>query len=530
MIAIRYAKNLIMRRIYFLVLVSALLTVTPAIFAALDENAHVVLIVWDGMRPDFVTEKNAPTLWKFAQEGVTFQHHHSVFPTSTNVNGAVFATGVFPNRNGIGANNEYRPLINALRAVDTAELETIAKGDATAGGKYLLVPTIAEQVRAAGGQTAVAGAKAVPLLMDRHAEWTKAATTKKGATVFVAAPMPASLREETELLLGPIPTQEAKSHADRSAYAARTLTDVLWRNGVPALSTLWLGDPDLSQHDTLPGSDVALAAIRNCDRALATILDGLTSKGVREKTDVFVVSDHGFSTVERTFDFAARLREAGFDAATAFKDPPKRGQILVVGLGGTVLFYVIEHDRNVTRRLTEWLQQTDFAAVVFTRETAEGAFLLQTVNADTANSPDVMAALHWNDKSNTAGVRGAIVADAGRAVARGSHGSIGVSDVHNTLLAAGPHFRRGAVDEAPSGNIDLAATMLHILGVTPTQKLDGRVLAEAMTGTAAIPEVLTETIKATRTFPAGEWQQRLLLSRVGESTYLDEGDGGFTPR
>src|SRR6266702_7213186 len=40
---------------------------------------HVVIVVWDGMRPDFVSEQTTPALWKLAHRGVTFRNHHSVF-------------------------------------------------------------------------------------------------------------------------------------------------------------------------------------------------------------------------------------------------------------------------------------------------------------------------------------------------------------------------------------------------------------------------------------------------------------------
>ena len=80
-------------------------------------DRHVVVVVWDGMRPDFVTERNAPTLWKLAREGVTFRRHHSVYPTTTNVNGAAIATGAYPNRNGLLANREYRPRIASATSV-----------------------------------------------------------------------------------------------------------------------------------------------------------------------------------------------------------------------------------------------------------------------------------------------------------------------------------------------------------------------------------------------------------------------------
>src|SRR5213592_545296 len=47
-------------------------------------NRHVVVVVWDGMRPDFISEKNTPVLWKFAHEGVIFRNHHAVYPSATN--------------------------------------------------------------------------------------------------------------------------------------------------------------------------------------------------------------------------------------------------------------------------------------------------------------------------------------------------------------------------------------------------------------------------------------------------------------
>ena len=114
------------------------------------DNRHVVVVVWDGMRPDFVSERNTPTLWKVAREGVTFRQHHSVYPTMTYVNGAAMATGAFPNRNGLLANREFRPRIDPLKFFESADREIIRKGDEVSGGKYLALPTIAEIVRGSG--------------------------------------------------------------------------------------------------------------------------------------------------------------------------------------------------------------------------------------------------------------------------------------------------------------------------------------------------------------------------------------------
>lgn len=492
-------------------------------------DRHVVLVVWDGMRPDFVTERAAPTLWKLSREGVTFRHHHSAYPTATNVNGAALATGVYPNRHGLLANREYRPRIDAQRAFDHCEPEIIKKGDAISGGKYLAWPTIAEIVRGAGRRTAIAGTKSVAFLHDRHADWTTAAS-KDSFTKFAAAPMPLSVREETLRLLGPFLTEPGNSSEQRNAYATRVLTDILWRDGVPAFSLLWLSDPDLTQHEYSPGSEPALEAIRSSDRNLAALLEALARKNAKESTDLLVVSDHGFSTIERSVDFPAELRAAGFDAVAAFEKTPKAGQIMVVGNGGTILFYVIERDRAVASRLVEWLQHSDFAGVIFAREKFDGVFPLESIRANTADAPDVLVALRWSPKPNRFGVPGHIITDATRGPGQGSHASLSEFDVHNTLVAAGPGFRRAMLNDLPSGNIDLAPTILHLLGVESPQRFDGRVLSEAMTGQSAPPRATTETLEAARKFPSGDWRQHLRLSRVGETTYLDEGNGAFQER
>jgi arylsulfatase A-like enzyme len=497
---------------------------TPA-----PNDRHVVVLVWDGMRPDFVTEKNTPTLWKLAQEGVTFRHHHSVYPTATNVNGAAIATGVYPNRNSLLANREFRPQIEARKPFENAEPAVIKKGDEVTGGKYLAVPTIAEMARAAGRSTAIAGSKAVTLLHDRHAEWMTGVSKGKGFTIFAGAPISPTLREKLQPALDSLLEVPGEAGGQRNEFATRALTDTLWRDDVPAFSLLWLSQPDLTQHDDSPGAETSIAAVRSSDQNLAVVLDALAKKKMRETTDILVVSDHGFSTIERSIDFVKVLRAAGFDAVKSFEAAPKAGQIMVVGNGGTILFYVIEHDREVTARLVEWLQRSDFAGVVCAREQFEGTFPLEFVRANTTDAPDVMLAMRWNAKANRFGTPGQLVADSARGPGEGTHASLSQFDVHNTLIAAGPDFRRGLMNDVPSANVDIAPTVLNILGITAPTKFDGRVLAEAMNGGSAKPDVLSKTLEATRKFPSGEWRQHLRISLVGESVYVDEGNGAFSP-
>ncbi len=120
------------------------------------DDRHVVVVVWDGMRPDFVSEETTPTLWKLAREGVSFRNHHPVYPSATMVNGTAIVTGVYPGKSGLIANYVYRPDIEAHVAIAVESPAVVKKGDQLSNGKYISVPTIAELVQRAGGRTAVA--------------------------------------------------------------------------------------------------------------------------------------------------------------------------------------------------------------------------------------------------------------------------------------------------------------------------------------------------------------------------------------
>lgn len=295
---------------------------------------------------------------------------------------------------------------------------------------------------------------------------------------------------------------------------------------MPALSILWLSDPDYSQHDTAPGSPTVLAALKSCDDDLAMMLSALEAKGARETTDVFVVSDHGFSTIERSVDVAAVLAAAGFDAVREFKEEPKPGQVLVVSLGGTSSFYVIGHDREVTRRLVEFLQRSDFAGVIFARERMPGTFTLKDIHIATPSAPDVMMAFRWSENKNQFGVVGSIGADIGRTVTHGSHGTLSRFDIHNTLIAAGPDFQSGTTDDLPSSNADVAPTILSALGIEPSQPMDGRVLFEAMRWpTVSSSKPVTTTLEADAALGDAKWHQHLRCTKVGKAVYFDEGNG-----
>jgi arylsulfatase A-like enzyme len=487
---------------------------------------HVVIVVWDGMRPDFVSRENAPALWKLSREGVTFRNHHAVYLSATNVNGTALVTGVYPGHSGLIANHEYFPQIDAQRSLDVEIPAVVEKGDELSGGKYIAVPTIAEMIRRAGRRTVIAAAKTVGFLLDRR---FNSGGAKDCVTLFAGDSRPKDALNHIAKALGPFPPLGQYIQGDN--WTTKALTDVLWKDGVPAFSLLWLGEPDLTQHGSAPGAPPALAAIKSADENLAAVLSALDQQGARGTTDVFVVSDHGFSTIERSVNLRKILTDAGFAAKTEFKGEAKLGDVMLVGNGGSVLFYVKGHEGKVMRRLVEFLQQSDFAGVIFTREPMQGTFRLDQAKIDlleAERAPDVVMAFRWNDSKNQFGVPGMIDADWQRGAGQGTHATLSRFDMHNTLIAAGPDFRPASTDDLPSGNVDLAPTILRILGISAPQKMDGRVLSEGMVNIdIPVPRPEASEVAAAKDFPSGGWRQSLKISRVGSTEYLDEGNGIF---
>jgi predicted AlkP superfamily pyrophosphatase or phosphodiesterase len=496
---------------------------------AAGRAGHAVVMVWDGMRPDFVSEQTTPTLFKLAQEGVTFRRHHPVFVTATEVNGTALATGVYPDESGLIGNREFRPSIDAANRTAMENLEAIRKGDKLTGNHYLAYPTIAELLHAQGRRTAVAGTKAVAILQDRAARSENAL----GLELFEGRALPETLMEKLASRLGRFP-KVSKTSPQADVWTTEALVGPLWEKEVPPFSVLWMSQPDYSQHATGPGSPSSLAAIRSADENLARVLAALEARHLRQETDVIVVSDHGFSTIERNTDVEQALKKHGFHAGRKFsKRGGRDGDIMVVGNGGAVFLYVIGHARNMIEKVTHFLQTQSFSGVVFTQIPVEGAFRLQDVHINSAGAPDIVLSMRWKPDKSTNGTPGLLCMDFGEfGPGQGTHGSLSPFDLHNTCVAAGPDFRKGFVDELPSGNIDIAPTVLWILGIEPKQKQSGRVLTEALAAPGANDQSIANTnsvkphhLEAKYRSGDFQWRQYLNSSEFSGVFYFDEGNG-----
>lgn len=159
--------------------------------------------------------------------------------------------------------------------------------------------------------------------------------------------------------------------------------------------------------------------------------------------------------------------------------------IVVAANGGSDYFYVPGHDVTTVKNLIKTLQQREEYGAIFVDSrygSIPGTLTLAQVNLENANrqnngQPDVVVSFNWDNTVSVQGMPGIEFESVGGQ--RGMHGSFGVSDVHNTLIANGPSFQLAKTMTTPSGNVDVAPTVAYLLGLSMPQA-DGRVLNEAL--------------------------------------------------
>ncbi len=491
--------------------------------SAAGKASHVVLVVWDGMRPDFVSEQNTPNLCRLASRGVTFLNHHPVYVCSTEVNGTALATGAYPGQSWVIGNNEFRPSVSSTGTVMTAAPAAVQRADKLTDNHYLGCPTVPEILRHDRLGAVVAGSKTVTLLFNRRA-------TNDGTPdidVFEGNVVPENYAKILKDALGAFPPITLPKR-ERDLWTTRALLGPLWQQGVPAFSVLWMSEPDYSQHKTGPGSPTSLAAIKSSDDNLGRLLAALDQRGVRAQTDIIVVSDHAFSTIMGNADVEGALKQQGLDATRTFSaQGPRPGEILVVGNGGAVFLYVTGHEQRLIEKVVHCLQAQPFTGVVFTRQPVDGAFTLDTIKLNSPDAPDIVLSLRWTRERSQTGVPGRIYSDYGDyGPGQGMHGSLSPFDMHNTCIAVGPDFRSGFRDKVPTGNVDIAPTVLAILGVKPEKSMSGRVLSEAFAQSdSPAPAVKRHRLDTRYRDDNLRWSQYLKFSEVAGVVYFDEGNG-----
>ena len=477
--------------------------------------ASVLIVVFDGLQPAQVTPELMPNLSSLAAQGVTFTNHHPVYPSVTRVNVSSMVTGRNPGGHGLAGNSLMVREFDATKVIPALETQ-LAQVEAKTG-QVLLAPTLGE-ILSQNGQEYVAigvGTSGNAYLQNPTAE------RSGGATIHPEFTLPHGLHEDITDRFGPWP-DETRPNTPRMAQAVKIMTEYILPERKPAVALIWSSEPDKSQHDEPVGSDLSNAAIKEADYQFGILMDWLSESGRAKDTNLMVVSDHGYSSIIHAVNVESLVREAGF--------PPcgDLGGVAVANNGGSALFYTTDGDPETAERLAVWLMGQEWCGSLTVSDSIgemTGTFPSSVVGNQGPRGPEITMSFRWNSAANDGGYNGKVYSTSGRA-GQGQHGSMSKHEMNNVMFAWGPGFKQGVRVDVPSGNIDVAPTILRLLGLPGGEAMDGRVLDEALAGGPDPDSVewSSELYSTERRLKEKVYRQQIKLSVVGETKYVDEGD------
>jgi len=469
-------------------------------------HAQLVIVV-DGLRPDFIDAIRMPRLARLAARGIVFNAHHSVFPTVTRLNGASFVTGTYPESHGLLGNTVFVPPVDPRRGLDTGRRENLER-IAGAEGRLLTAPTLSEILKGAGKTMMALGSGttgAVFVLNDRVAS---------GGIIHPDYARPIELQQQIAARFGSAPASGTPNGAQHRRVVDVYLQLVL-DTYQPNLTWIWLNDPDATAHAHGMSADTTRESLTIVDTEIGRIEDSLRASGRLDRTNLIVTSDHGFSAHTGALRLGALVEP--------FARPlPDGSPDIVVAEGAIYLRGAADEGRRAA--LVSALQRHPAVGAIFTRPKPAGGFegsVPGTLSFDVARwnharAGDILVSANWTDEADAAGIKGQ-TAQIGVA----GHGTSSPYDIHNTLIAAGPDFRERTSSEVPTSNVDLAPTLLRLLGLPVPQTMTGRVIEEGLKS-GPLPSSIAVTHE-TRTVGTadGSYQLSARVSIARGKRYLD---------
>ena len=481
------------RSTWLRVLLCALLAVPLAAQTPPPSPRRHLLIVVDGLRPDYVTAGVMPNLTALGKRGVVFNRHHSVYPTVTRVNASSISTGAYPETHGLMGNTVFFPKVDPAKFLDTADRASLVKiGEAE--GRLLTAPTLGESLQAAGRKMlVVSSGSSGSAFLNNH-------TVSGGAILHHQYVLPESLGEEMKILgKPPAPSAvEGPAEGGLDRYAVDAFLKVGIPRVDPSVTVMWLGELDSAAHSKGIGAPETVEVLKRVDGEIQRIQDGLKAAGLFDSYDIWVTSDHGFSTHTGGVDLTALLKP--------FAGSLPDGSARIVTSGGAI--YVRDGDEAAIGTIAAALQKTPGVGAIFTRAAQPGSFdgrVPGTLSFDAVRwqhdrSAQILFSPDWTDAANAHGMPGTVAAGG-----TAGHGSSSPWDIHNTLIAAGPDLKQGVTIDAPSANVDFAPTFLKLLGLAVPATVQGRPLEEGMAGGAALEANAVRTIEHTASTADGAY-------------------------
>ena len=282
-------------RILSVLLIIAAVILGTSLRADIPSPRHVVMISVDGMKPSVYMQpgpSRVPTLRRLMARGA-YAEVIGVLPTVTYPSHTTMITGVLPAVHGIYNNYVLDP-------------EGLSNGSWYCYARDIKAPTLHGLMKARGLRTAgvfwpVSVGADIDYLLPEFA----VTPHPKSVDLMRALSNPRSLIDAYETSTGaalPWPM------TDRERTA---LTAWILRTYRPHLTLLHIFDTDTAEHNFGPDTPEALASFEAADANIKILVDTIDAAGMADRTDIVIVSDHGFLPVSRQVQVNAVFKREG---------------------------------------------------------------------------------------------------------------------------------------------------------------------------------------------------------------------------
>ena len=410
----------------------------PILAIVQSSNRTVVVISLDGF-PAYALKDPllpVPTLRRLMAEGAYADSMRPINPTVTWPNHTAMVTGV----NAI----QHHVLFNGLLSVtDPHQPPKIEPWRP----KALMVhsPTVYDLAFQAGMITA-------------QVDWVAIYDAKTITWQFAEKPDPEGKIESELIAAGVVTKEQLRSFAGQnSAWQDRIWADAavdILEKHTPNLLLVHFLALDSTNHEFGPGSGASYTAIAFLDDRVQQILCGMEKSGRADQTTVFIVSDHGFRSVQKEIRPNVLLRQKGFAKASG-------SSVWVIPDGGVAMVYVTDPARrNVLLPQFRMLFQ-NLEGVDHVYDAGEFASLGLPTRAQSDQAPDLLLSAKQGYLFGD-GTTGEVISPS---TDRGAHGYLSDdSSMQAIFIASGAAIKKG-VRLPQVSSVDVAPTIAALLGL-----------------------------------------------------------------
>ena len=490
----------------------------------MQSASRVVVVVFDGLRPDMVTPELMPHLHAFATSGLWYREARSVFPSMTRVATSSISTGAPPQVHGIVGNSFFYPEVTRDFVLDTSLAEDIALAEARLAGPLISAETLGDRLAAHGRSLAVVhsgsagSAYAINPRAAANGHWTFSVMGREHTRTPHAV-------DEMVDRFGPLPPRTLPRF-EETEYVTRVFVEHVLGEMNPDVALVWFNEPDTSFHYKFLGSAETHQIMAAVDAAFGRILSAITKRPDAGEIAIIAASDHGQISSSGVADITSLLSEAGHPAARASARQMNGAKVAVTG-GNMGEIRMLDDDLERRDAIARWLMQRDEIGMVFTpsddpvRGHLEGTFSLKLVGLDHPRAPELVYVLRSSAEADAHGLPGLGLITGGVPVGGGMHGGLNRHELNTVLILGGVASPNAAMSHAPAGIVDIAPTILDVLGIEAPASMLGASLASG--GLHHITDALE-----THQVGFGTFSQQMIISRRGQHLFPMHG-GRITP-